>query len=176
MALISDMLIVAASFAAMFYCRSLGIRLRKFKDLDQGVGAAIAALSVQVDELRGAMAATRRVSGTATDNLLEMTARAEIAAGRLEILLANVHDNPARMPQNEAGPARQEQTATRPGSKPDAVSCAGAAGLAVRPREPVARNALLVEGLPGASTPAEGGSDIVRALKQALAGPSSSEG
>jgi hypothetical protein len=98
---VADFVLFVTSLAAMFYCRTLAKRLDNLKRMDGGVGAAISALSQQVDSMQDALSATRKFSGAAADNLGEMTARAEIAAGRLEILLANVHQNPAREKPSE---------------------------------------------------------------------------
>ncbi len=102
MGFIADMLLLAGTFAAAFYCRTLAVKMSKFKNLDQGLGAAIATLSAQVDSMKAALTSTRQFSGDAVNNLQEMTARAEIAAGRLEILTANVLENKRANKQNDA--------------------------------------------------------------------------
>lgn len=97
MELIANILLIAGVFAAAFYCRALAGRVRKLKELDNGLGAAIAALSRQVDEMRTALAVTKEFSSSAVANLGESTARAEIAAGRLELLLAKVVENKSQV-------------------------------------------------------------------------------
>ncbi len=92
MGLISDGLLLAAALTAAIYCHVLAGRLRKLRNLDDGVGQAIAALVSQVEEMRTALKAARAASGDSVRTLAERTARAEMAAGRLELLLAALHD------------------------------------------------------------------------------------
>ncbi len=47
MELIADILLVAGALGAGLYCFVLSRRLRKFTDLEQGVGGAVAVLSSQ---------------------------------------------------------------------------------------------------------------------------------
>ncbi|TVQ55101.1 MAG: hypothetical protein EA355_10605 [Rhodobacteraceae bacterium] len=98
MDLIADVLLIAGAVGAAFYCRTLSRRLGALKDLDSGLGAAIAALSRQVDELRASLDAAKAVSGDQTRDLAQLAARAEMAAGRLEMLLASLHENGKRRP------------------------------------------------------------------------------
>ncbi|MEM6438976.1 MAG: hypothetical protein AAF763_04645, partial [Pseudomonadota bacterium] len=88
MTLIADGLLIAAALTAALYCHVLSRRLRRLRDMDGGVGAAIAAMSDQVDALRGALAAARSQSAAASRSMAETTARAEAAAARLELLIA----------------------------------------------------------------------------------------
>jgi len=55
MAYIADIFLTAGALAAGFYCFVLSRRLRRFTDLEHGVGGAIALLSVQVDALSKAL-------------------------------------------------------------------------------------------------------------------------
>jgi hypothetical protein len=95
MELLADGLLIAAALTAAIYCRVLAGRLRRLSDLDRGVGAAIGALSARVEALQEAVAAARRVTGASVRDLGERTARAEVAAGRLELLLAALHEREA---------------------------------------------------------------------------------
>ena len=95
MTLIADGLLIAAALTAALYCHVLSRRLRRLRDMDGGVGAAIATLSDQVDALRGALAAARSQSAAATRTMAETTARAEAAAARLELLIAAARGRPA---------------------------------------------------------------------------------
>jgi chromosome segregation ATPase len=96
MEMIADGLLIAGALGAALYCRALGQRLNRLKDLDSGLGAAIAALSRQVDELREQLASARSMTGDQTRELVQLTARAEMAAGRLELLLASLHEGGGR--------------------------------------------------------------------------------
>lgn len=98
MTLIADALLIAGALGAALYCRTLAQRLGALKDLDSGLGAAIAALSRQVDELRASLDAAKSVSGDQTREVAQLTARAEMAAGRLELLLAALHEGESQRP------------------------------------------------------------------------------
>ncbi len=98
MELIADVLLISGAVGAAFYCHVLAKRLGALKDLDSGLGAAIAALSRQVDELRGSLEAAKSATGDQTRSLSQLTARAEMAAGRLELLLASLHENARARP------------------------------------------------------------------------------
>ncbi|MHA1128285.1 MAG: hypothetical protein ACTSRN_04955 [Alphaproteobacteria bacterium] len=93
MELIADGLLLAGTAAAAFYCYILARRVRGLTNLDAGLGGAITALSRQVEDMRVSVDAAKRVSGASAKDLVAMTARAEIAAGRLELLLATLHEN-----------------------------------------------------------------------------------
>jgi len=93
MELIADGLLIAAALVAAFYCFVLSRRMVALSSLDTGLGAAIAALSAQVDGMQGSLDAARKVSGNTLRDMAALTARAEIAAGRLEMLLATLHDS-----------------------------------------------------------------------------------
>ena len=96
MELIADALLIAGAAGAALYCRALGARLNRLKDLDSGLGAAIAALSRQVDDLRGSLEAAKDMGGDQKRELAQLAARAESAAGRLELLLASLHEGGGR--------------------------------------------------------------------------------
>ncbi|UPH71813.1 hypothetical protein LGT41_0003045 [Abyssibius alkaniclasticus] len=102
MAVIADVLLIAGVFAAAFYCAMLARRLRGLSQLDTGLGAAIATLSQQVDEMQVSLTTAKKISGASSRELVEMTARAEIAAGRLELLLATLHERDAEAPAGQA--------------------------------------------------------------------------
>lgn len=118
MDLIADVLLIAAALSAAAYCHVLARRLRRLRDLDGGVGAAIATLSTQAEEMKAALAAARNASGDSAKELAQSTARAEMAAGRLELLLASVHDEdgarPALSPARRAAREAAEDEADDP--------------------------------------------------------------
>ena len=103
MALIADFLLMAGALAAGFYCWILSRRLRKFTDLEHGVGGAVAVLSAQVDDLTKALAQARATATTSVSSLNSANERAEKAAQRLELLMASLHDLPEPAPK--AAPA-----------------------------------------------------------------------
>ncbi|WP_111734704.1 hypothetical protein [Roseovarius amoyensis] len=118
MELIADILLIAGALGAGAYCYVLSQRLRRFNDLEKGVGGAVAVLSAQVDDLTRTLGAARSVAGDSTRSLEGLTDRAETVARRLELLVASMHDIP--QPAQEEGarePARpilrrHEQQAT----------------------------------------------------------------
>lgn len=91
---LADLLLAAGAIAATVYCFVLSRRLRRFTDLENGVGGAVAVLAGQVDDLSrtfaGAQSATRNTAAT----LGEVCERAEAAGRRIELLLAAMHDLP----------------------------------------------------------------------------------
>ena len=94
MELIADILLVAGALGAGIYCFVLARRLRRFNDLETGVGGAVAVLSAQVDDLTTTLEAAQNSAGSSAESLIELTERAEAAAKRLELLVASMHDLP----------------------------------------------------------------------------------
>ena len=108
MVLIADILMAAGSFGAAIYCYVLSGRLKKFTTLETGMGGAIAVLSAQVDDMTRALENARVAAHGSADGLIALTSRAEAVAGRLELLLASMHDLPDPAPaptQAETEPA-----------------------------------------------------------------------
>lgn len=98
MALIADMLLAAGALGAGFYCFILSRRLRRFTDLEKGVGGAVAVLSVQVDDLTKTLHRAQATAKSSVDTLAQVSQRAEAAAQRLELLVASLHDLPEPPP------------------------------------------------------------------------------
>ncbi|MFT4793161.1 MAG: hypothetical protein ACJAVR_000404 [Paracoccaceae bacterium] len=96
MDLIADGLLISAACVAALYCHVLARRLRRLGDLDAGLGGAIAALSRQAEDLRAAIDSARGAANESSRELTKRTARAEAAAGRLEILISAMHDAESR--------------------------------------------------------------------------------
>jgi hypothetical protein len=94
MTLIADILMAAGAFGAAIYCYVLAARLKKFTTLESGMGGAIAVLSAQVDDMTRALEKARMAANDSADGLQARTARAEAVAGRLELLVAAMHDLP----------------------------------------------------------------------------------
>lgn len=118
--LIADTLLILGTLAAAFYCRILSRRVRALRRLDSGLGGAIATFSKQVEDMQASLKDAREISGGENTRLLELTARAEVAAGRLELLLAAIHD------KDGATPIRRTKPPQPPGSEPQTESQAEA--------------------------------------------------
>ncbi len=98
MDLIADILMVAGALGAAIYCAVLASRLRRFNDLEKGVGGAVAVLSAQVDDMTRTLKAAQDTSTRSEDALERLTQRAEGAAQRLELMMASLHDLPSDTP------------------------------------------------------------------------------
>ncbi|MEM6890565.1 MAG: hypothetical protein AAF636_20905 [Pseudomonadota bacterium] len=94
MEMIADILLAAGAIGAGIYCFVLGRRLKRFNDLEKGVGGAVAVLSAQVDDLTKTLAAAQTTAHGSTDVLNELTSRAEQMSKQLELQLASLHDLP----------------------------------------------------------------------------------
>ncbi|MES0862214.1 hypothetical protein ABLN87_07635 [Ruegeria sp. SCPT10] len=92
MELIADILLVAGALGAGLYCFVLSRRLRRFTDLEKGVGGAVAVLSSQADELKRSLDNARAASDQSGESLKGLTVRAESVAQRLELIMASMHD------------------------------------------------------------------------------------
>lgn len=113
MELIADILLVAGALGAGLYCFVLARRLKKFNDLEKGVGGAVAVLSAQVDELNRTLTVARHTSDNSGSALQDLTTRAESVAQRLELMMASMHDlapqaAPANPPQEMHEVIREE--------------------------------------------------------------------
>ncbi|MBV1903765.1 MAG: hypothetical protein KUG58_09040 [Marinosulfonomonas sp.] len=114
MEFIADILLLAGALAAAGYCVVLSRRLRRFTDLEKGVGGAIAVLSVQVDDMTKALQSAQQSAVGSAQSLSQLTGRAEGAARQLELLVASMHDLPepvfasAPEPELEPEPAEPE--------------------------------------------------------------------
>lgn len=101
---LSDILLGAGALGAGIYCLVLSRRLRRFTDLERGVGGAVAVLSAQVDDLARTLARAEGAAKGSVAALAQASDRAESAGQRLELLLASLHDLPAAKPEAEAPP------------------------------------------------------------------------
>lgn len=98
MEFIADGLLIAAASTAALYCWVLSRKLNDLRNLDKGLGGAIASLSAQVDETHASLIEAKKSTQERTRQLSELTSRAEIAAGRLEMMLASVHEGEDKRP------------------------------------------------------------------------------
>lgn len=103
MEMIADILLVAGAFGAAFYCVVLSRRLSKLTTLETGVGGAIASLSARVDHLNATLETARRATTNSAESLDALTGKAEGVAGRLELLVASLHDLPLGEDHSEDG-------------------------------------------------------------------------
>ncbi|WP_253913322.1 hypothetical protein [Pseudoruegeria sp. HB172150] len=110
MELIADILLIAGALGAALYCIVLSRRLRRFNDLEKGVGGAIAVLSAQVDDMTKTLKKAQGAAIGSTSSLKDLTIRAESVSKRLEVLVAAMHDLP--------DPPRQPPAAT-PSAEPE---------------------------------------------------------
>lgn len=105
MAFIADILLMSGALAATLYCFVLSRRLRRFTDLETGMGGAIAILSVQVDDLSKALKKAEAASMASANGLAAQSKSADAAAKRLELLMASLHDLPeAPRPETQIDP------------------------------------------------------------------------
>lgn len=96
MTLIADIFLVAGALGAALYCFVLSRRLRRFTDLEKGVGGAVAVLSVQVDDLTEILNKAQTTAKTSVEQLDAVSARAEAAHRKLELSIASMHDVPEK--------------------------------------------------------------------------------
>lgn len=94
MVFIADILLVAGALGAAFYCMILSRRLRRFTDLDKGVGNAVAMMAAKVDDLEASLRAAQATAKGSVSNLEDVSVRAENAARHLELLVASLHSLP----------------------------------------------------------------------------------
>lgn len=95
MDLIADILLAAGALGAGFYCFVLGRRLKRFNNLEQGVGGAVAVLSAQVDDLSKTLTSAQATAASSAETLSDLTLRAEEMSRKLELQMASLHDIPS---------------------------------------------------------------------------------
>ena len=95
MSILSDILLGAGAIGAAFYCVVLSRRLKRFNNLEQGVGGAVAVLSSRVDELTKTLSSAQKTAALSAESLLDLTTRAEESSRRIELQIASLHDLPA---------------------------------------------------------------------------------
>ncbi len=117
MDLISDILLIAGALGAAFYCFILSRRLKKFTNLENGVGGAVAVLSAQVDDMTKMLNQAQGSATESTKSLEALTQRAEDVSRRLELMVASMHDIPAA-PAAPAQPATFAHAAPAPAAPP----------------------------------------------------------
>lgn len=118
MTLIADALLIAGALAAAFYCWILSARVKSLKDLDNGLGAAIAALSGKVDDMQTALRVTQKVTGESRSDIEGMTSRAEKAATDLNDILTRV-EAAERRNQRRTNARKPAPEAAEPVAEPE---------------------------------------------------------
>lgn len=132
--MVSDILLGAGALGAAAYCAVLARRLKRFNNLENGVGGAVALLSAQVDDMTRTLDLARKAAGHSSDTLSALTERAESASHKLELMLAALNDLPdppvpAPAPEPAAAPVvlRDPLPAPDPEAAQDAAWAAAAA-------------------------------------------------
>ena len=110
MQLIADILMGLGALGASVYCMVLARRLKRFNQLESGMGGAIAVLSAQVDDMTKALNRAQATAATSAEQLRSLTERAEQSAQRLELLLA--------MPSHPPAPAAAPVARAEPEPEP----------------------------------------------------------
>ena len=98
MDLLMNGLLIAATLFAGGYCWVLARRVRDLKSLDSGLGGAIVTLTRQVELARTTLDEARTASRDTRQDLAQLVAKADGAAGQLRLLIAAA-PLPAAAPQ-----------------------------------------------------------------------------
>ena len=88
MDLLMNGLLIAATLFAGGYCWVLARRVRDLKSLDSGLGGAIVTLTRQVELARTTLDEARAASRDTRQDLAQLVAKADGAAGQLRLLIA----------------------------------------------------------------------------------------
>lgn len=118
MEFLSDVFVASGALAAAFYCLVLSRRLKKFTDLEDGIGVAVAQMALKADDLDLNLRAAQISATQSVSKLEDVSGRAEAAARHLELLVASLHSLPAAQPPatSDTNPfrARRAPTAAKP--------------------------------------------------------------
>lgn len=109
----ADIFLGAAALGAMFYCFVLSKRLRKFNDLEKGVGGAVAVLAMQVDDLTSTLKQAQANGKASAEELAALTENAQVVSKHLQLQMASLHDiKPAsqQAPEPCEKPAQRDET------------------------------------------------------------------
>lgn len=110
MSFIADGLLLAGALTAAFYCWILSVRVKGLKDLDTGLGSAIAALSNQVNEMQKALKSTQAVTGASISEMENLADRAEAASNQLRMMLAAVEEKrSSKIKESEKPPVKSNR-------------------------------------------------------------------
>lgn len=136
MDLLMNGLLMAASLFAGGYCWVLGRRVSDLKSLDKGLGGAIVTLTRQVELARSTLEEARASSRDSRQDLAQLIAKAEGAAGQLRILLAAA--------PRPGAPAAETPAAATPAVAPVAAAAPAEATVAAAAPAPPAPPAAAV--------------------------------
>jgi hypothetical protein len=114
MAFLADILLASGAIVAAFYCMVLSRRLRRFTDLEHGVGSAVTLLATKTNELDQTLRAAQATASHSVTKLEDVSGRAEAAARHLELLVAALHSLPDEQPPSAS--AANPFRARRPNS------------------------------------------------------------
>ena len=132
MEFIADVLLISGAAGAAFYCIVLSRRLKRFNDLEKGVGGAIAVLSTQVDDMTKTLDLAQNAANGSNESLEDLTTRAEDVAKRLEILVASMHDLPAAEEVKTEAPQFMRSETRGSAQEPEAINTEGSSESAFR--------------------------------------------
>lgn len=104
MVFLADILLAGGAIVAAFYCLILSRRLRKFTDLEDGVGSAVALLATKADQLDKTLRSAQVTASHSVTKLEDVSGRAEAAARHLELLVAALHSLPTEAPAAQSNP------------------------------------------------------------------------
>ena len=111
---VADILMGLGALGATLYCMVLSRRLKRFNQLENGMGGAIAVLSAQVDDMTKALNRAQAAATSSVEQLRNLTERAEQGAQRLEMLMATPPASPAPAPEAELPRQRVMRRRLRP--------------------------------------------------------------
>lgn len=117
-AVAADLLMAGGALGAALYCLVLARRLKRFNNLENGVGGAVAVLSAQVDDMTRTLERAREAAAHSAETLTALTDRAESGARRLELMMAALHDLPEAAAPEAADAARGDDDEDLPGEVP----------------------------------------------------------
>ncbi|WP_298561247.1 hypothetical protein [uncultured Aliiroseovarius sp.] len=106
---IADIILGLGAFGAAIYCLILSRRLKRFNNLRDGMGGAVAVLSAQVDDMTKTLDHAQSAAGQSAAVLTDLTERAEASARKLELMMASLHDLPDPAAQQPAAPRSDTQ-------------------------------------------------------------------
>lgn len=118
-ALFSDVLLAIGAIGAGLYCMILARRLKRFNNLENGVGGAVAVLSAQVDDMTKTLDHARKAAAHSSATLTALTERAEDSARKLELMMASLHDLPDPPSEESRQDAEWQTAAKKPPPEPE---------------------------------------------------------
>ena len=129
MDLLMNGLLMAATLFAGGYCWVLARRVRDLKSLDNGLGGAIVTLTRQVELARTTLDEARTSSRDTRQDLAQLVAKADGAAGQLRLLIAAA-------PLPAAAPQPVPMPVPVPDPQPEPIAAAPQPLAPVPPAEP----------------------------------------